>query len=110
MDEEKKIRSMEDSSFQILRARVERWIRLQQFLHELDSDYSYAMRFFERDQRWDSCTLISSGGLTWFGRARAKDRQKGLASALMEAGEALSSNCLNVFFFKLKNRLLRLRR
>lgn len=73
--------------------RVERWIRLQQFVFGLpEDDFSYAIRITDVDGRAESNALITVGWMTWFGRGRGSDRQSSLALALLETTEAYSSN------------------
>lgn len=77
--------------------RLERWIRLQQFVYGLPDDYSYAVCTSERNGQAESRALVTVGWMTWFGQGRGADRQHSLALALLEASEALSSNGTRVF-------------
>jgi hypothetical protein len=87
--------------------RLERWIRLQQFVYGLPDDYSYAVCTTERDGRAESRALVTVGWMTWFGHGKGADRQHALALALLEASEALSSNSTRVFFHGLSRWFLR---
>ena len=78
--------------------RLERWIRLQQFVYGLSDDYSYAVCTSEKDGVAESRALVTVGWMTWFGHGKGADRQHALALALLEASEALSSNGTRVFF------------
>jgi hypothetical protein len=78
--------------------RVERWIRLQQFVYGLPDDYAYAVCIRERAGRAESATLVSVGWLTWFGRAKGADRQHALALALLEMREAITSSSGRIFW------------
>ena len=87
--------------------RVERWVRLQQFVYGLPDDYAYAVCLRERDGRSESATLVSVGWLTWFGRARGADRQHALALALLEMREAYTSSGGRIFWQTVKSWFLR---
>lgn len=78
--------------------RLERWIRLQQFVYGLPDDYAYAVHMTEKDGQAESRALVTVGWMTWFGHGKGSDRQHSLALALLEASEALSSNGTRVFF------------
>ena len=77
--------------------RLERWIRLQQFVYGLPDDYAYAVRSLERGGVAESHALVTVGWMTWFGSAKGTDRQHSLALALLEASEALSANGTRAF-------------
>jgi hypothetical protein len=85
--------------------RLERWIRLQQFVYGLPDDYAYAVCITEKNAQVESRALVSVGWMTWFGYGKGSDRQHSLALALLEASDALSSNTTRVFFHFL-NRLV----
>jgi hypothetical protein len=78
--------------------RLERWIRLQQFVYGLPDDYSYAVCTTEREGKFESRALVSVGWMTWFGHGMGPDRQHSLSVALLEASEAFSANGTKVFF------------
>lgn len=82
--------------------RMERWIRLQQFVFGLPDDYSYAIcTTATPDGKFRSRTLVKVGWMTWFGDGRGTDRQHSLAVSLLDTTEALSSNSSAVFWHTL---------
>jgi hypothetical protein len=87
--------------------RVERWIRLQQFVYGLPDDYAYAVCLRERNGRSESAALVSVGWLTWFGRAKGADRQHALALTLLEMSEAITSSSGRIFWQTIKTWLRR---
>ncbi len=88
----------------LVHRRMERWIRLQQFVYGLPDDYSYAVCIRECGEGvCESRTLVKVGWMTWFGQGKGTDRQHSLALALLETSEALSSNGTRVFFHGLKS-------
>jgi hypothetical protein len=78
--------------------RLERWIRLQQFVYGLPDDYAYAVCTTERAGGAESRALVTVGWLTWFGHGKGTSRQHALALALLDASEALTSNSTRVFW------------
>ena len=88
--------------------RMERWIRLQQFVYGLPSDYSYAVCVRqaqtedEKDGRHESRALVKVGWMSWYGFGRGADPQHSLAVALLETSEALSANGTSVFLHRVK--------
>lgn len=72
--------------------RMDRWIRLQQFVYGLPDDFSYAICVREEGAILESHSLVRVGWMSWFGRGVGSDRQHSLAVALLGANEALSSN------------------
>ncbi len=87
--------------------RMERWIRLQQFVYGLPDDYVYAVCTTENGGRAESHALVTIGWMTWFGRGRGTDRQHSLALALLDTSEALSANSTKVFLHGLSRWLTR---
>lgn len=82
--------------------RLDRWIRLQQFVFGLPEDYSYAVRIGNfAEGRAESRVVVSVGWMTWFGQGRGSDRQHAIAVALLHTMEALSANGTAVFFHRL---------
>lgn len=82
--------------------RLERWIRLQQFVYGLPDDYSYAIRTSEVNGKSVSRTLVRVGWMTWYGEGRGADRQHSLAISLLDTTEAISGNSTRVFFHNIK--------
>lgn len=72
--------------------RMDRWIRLQQFVYGLPDDYSYAICVREDNGLFESHSLVRVGWMNWFGRGAGADRQHSLAVALLGTTEALSAN------------------
>lgn len=72
--------------------RMDRWIRLQQFVYGLPDEYSYAICVRESDGAFESHSLVKVGWMSWFGRGAGADRQHSLAVALLDTTEALSAN------------------
>jgi hypothetical protein len=87
--------------------RLERWIRLQQFVYGLPDDYSYAVCVSGGDSSGKpvSRSLVNVGWMSWYGEGVGTDRQHALAVSLLNTTEALSSNSTTVFFHKL-NRII----
>lgn len=85
-------------SRQLLCRRMERWLRLQQFVYGLPDDFSYSVRTREGNGQVDCHTLVKSGWMTWYGHGRAVDSQQALALALQETGAALSANFYRLMF------------
>lgn len=81
--------------------RLERWIRLQQFVYGLPEEYAYAVRSSREGDRTVSRALVNVGWMTWFGVGRGTDRQHALALALLGANDAWSANGTRVFFHEL---------
>jgi hypothetical protein len=90
--------------------RMERWIRLQQFVYGLSDDYSYAICVKESAGFYESHALVRVGWMNWFGRGAAGERQHSLASALLAASEAISSNPSAIVLHKIQCHLNRLGR
>ena len=86
----------------LLHKRMERWLRLQQFVYGLPDDYAYAMRLTDTRGETQCRTLVRMGWLTWYGAARGGDRQHALALALLETSEALCANAYQAFFHSVK--------
>jgi len=81
--------------------RMERWIRLQQFVFGLPDDYSYAVCLTENHAgTQQSFGLVKVGYMNWFGTGAGADRQHALAVALLNTVEAISSNSTSVFFHR----------
>lgn len=72
--------------------RMDRWIRLQQFVYGLPDEYSYAICVKESGGSFESHSLVKVGWMNWFGRGTGVDRQHSLAVALLGTTEALSAN------------------
>jgi hypothetical protein len=72
--------------------RMDRWIRLQQFVYGLPEDYSYAICVRENGGSFESHSLVRVGWMSWYGRGIGADRQHSLAVALLGTTEALSAN------------------
>lgn len=86
--------------------RMDRWIRLQQFVFGLPEDYSYAICATENlDGTHEARTLIRVGWMSWYGQGVGADRQHALAVALLNTTEALSTNSTNVFWYRV-NRII----
>jgi hypothetical protein len=86
--------------------RMERWVRLQQFVYGLPDDYSYAVCVSKsQDGRFHSLSLVKVGWMCWFGTGSGADKQHSLSISLLNTTEALSANTTSVFFHKL-NRIL----
>jgi hypothetical protein len=82
--------------------RMERWIRLQQFVFGLPDDYSYAVFLSgSPDGHQKSFSLVRVGCMNWYGAGSGADRQHALAVALLNTEEAISANSTNVFFYHL---------
>jgi hypothetical protein len=82
--------------------RMERWIRLQQFVFGLPDDYSYAIcTTADKNGEFRSRTLVKVGWMSWYGDGRGSDRQHSLAVSLLDTEEALSSNSSTVFWHTL---------
>lgn len=81
----------------LLHKRMERWIRLQQFVYGLPEDYSYAIRVTDDLSGAHCTTFVRMGWMTWFGRARGTDRQHALALSLMETSEAICNSPQKMF-------------
>jgi hypothetical protein len=90
--------------------RMERWIRLQQFVYGLSDDYSYAICVKEGGGRYESHALVRVGWMNWFGRGAAGERQHSLASALLATSEAISSNPSAVVLHRIQCHLDRIGR
>ena len=83
--------------------RMERWIRLQQFVFGLPDDYSYAIcTTAKKDGRFRSRSLVRVGWMTWFGDGHGADRQHSLAVSLLDTAEARSSNSSAVFWHSIR--------
>ncbi len=78
--------------------RMERWIRLQQFVYGLPDDFSYAGCTTEKNGYFESRALVNVGWMSWFGKGKGSDRQHSLAVALLDSTEAISANGTKVFF------------
>lgn len=87
--------------------RMERWIRLQQFVYGLPEDYAYAICLREHGGRVHGHVLIRVGWLTWFGFGKGADRQHALALALLDTQEAWTSNGSRLVLFKVRAWCLR---
>ena len=82
--------------------RMERWIRLQQFVFGLPDDYTYAIcTTAGKDGKFRSRTLVKVGWMSWYGDGRGSDRQHSLAVSLLDTVEALSANSSTVFWHTL---------
>ena len=90
--------------------RLERWIRLQQFVYGLPDDYSYAVFLSQGNGSSKGCALVSVGWMSWFGQGKGADPQHALAVALLESSEALSANARASFFHRMRRRFLQLLR
>ncbi|HEY8280530.1 MAG TPA: hypothetical protein VIH99_12950 [Bdellovibrionota bacterium] len=86
--------------------RMERWIRLQQFVYGLPEEYAYAVRISTRNGRTESSALVTVGWMSWFGRGLGSDRQHSLGLALLNASEALSANGTRLFLHNVARWLL----
>ncbi|RZA07462.1 MAG: hypothetical protein EOP11_07615 [Proteobacteria bacterium] len=79
--------------------RMERWIRLQQFVFGLPDDYSYAICTTQKaGGEFRSRTLVKVGWMSWYGDGIGGDRQHSLSVSLLDAAEALSANSSTVFW------------
>jgi len=79
--------------------RMERWIRLQQFVFGLPDDYSYAIcTTTEKNGKFRSRSLVKVGWMSWYGDGRGSDRQQSLAVSLLDTVEAISANSSTVFW------------
>lgn len=84
----------------VLYRRMERWLRLQQFVYGLPADdYAYAIHASDRAGLSTCRSLVRVGWFTWYGVGHAMDRHQALASALLETSEAVSANPYRVFLF-----------
>jgi hypothetical protein len=81
--------------------RMDRWIRLQQFVYGLPDDYSYAICMKEGGDSFEAHSLVRVGWMSWYGRGQGADRQHGLAVALLGTSEALSANSTATLMHKL---------
>lgn len=82
--------------------RMDRWIRLQQFVYGLPDDYSYAICVKESAGSFESYSLVKVGWMNWFGRGFGSDRQHSLAVALLSTTEALSANSTATLLHKVQ--------
>jgi hypothetical protein len=82
--------------------RMDRWIRLQQFVYGLPEDYSYAICVKENSGSFESHSLVRVGWMNWYGRGFGVDRQHSLAVALLETTEALSANSTAALMHKVQ--------
>lgn len=83
--------------------RMERWIRLQQFVYGLPADYSYAVCVKETPSGHECRTFVKVGWMAWFGRGEGSDRQHSIAVALLNTAEAVSLNSSAVFLHRMKS-------
>lgn len=83
----------------LVHKRLDRWIRLQQFVYGLPDDYSYALVVSHPSggARARSRSLVRVGWMSWFGEGSAVDRHQALAVSLLNASEALSSSASAVY-------------
>jgi hypothetical protein len=82
--------------------RMERWIRLQQFVFGLPDDYAYAIcTTAQKNGKFHTRTLVKVGWMSWYGDGRGADRQHSLAVSLLDTQEALSANSSTVFWHTL---------
>jgi hypothetical protein len=81
--------------------RMDRWIRLQQFVYGLPDDYSYAICMKESKNVFETHSLVRVGWMNWYGRGLGADRQHGLAVALLGTSEALSANSTATLMHKI---------
>jgi hypothetical protein len=81
--------------------RLDRWIRLQQFVYGLPDDYSYAACIAGRDVA-SSQVLVNVGWMCWFGQGKGAHRQHALAVSLLHSEEAASASPSAVFFHRLQ--------
>lgn len=91
--------------------RLDRWIRLQQFVYGLPDDYSYAVVTSSPGygRKCESHALVKVGWMSWYGYGRANERQHSLAVALLETSEALSANSSTVYLHQAGRWLKQLR-
>ena len=89
--------------------RMERWIRLQQFVYGLPEDYAYAVCSTMPSARGpaEARALVTVGWMTWFGSGKGSDPQHALALALLNADGALSTNGPRAFLHRLRAWLFR---
>lgn len=85
----------------LLYRRMERWVRLQQFVYGLPDDFSYSVHATEKGGVFTCRTLVRAGWMSWYGVGKATDRQQALSLALLQASEAISANAYKVFFYSL---------
>lgn len=83
--------------------RLDRWVRLQQFVYGLpDDDYAYAVCITrDRAGNYESKSLVRVGWMNWFGLGHGVDRHHALAVSLLETTEAVSTNSSAVLLHKL---------
>ncbi len=80
----------------LMHKRMERWMRLQQFVYGLPDDYAYAIHSKDVGGRCVTKVLVQVGWMSWFGEGKGVDRQHSLAISLLDTTEALSSNSSTV--------------
>jgi hypothetical protein len=93
----------------LLHKRMERWIRLQQFVYGLPDDYSYAIRATDHNGESECRALIRVGWMSWYASARGSDRQHALALSLLETSEAICRSPYKVFMHLLRRSFRRAR-
>jgi hypothetical protein len=62
--------------------RLEHWVKLLAFTHDLPDDYSYAVHIKERRLGVFCRALVRVGDRFWFGSGRGENRNESLAAAL----------------------------
>ncbi|MGZ3694038.1 MAG: hypothetical protein ACXWQO_07545 [Bdellovibrionota bacterium] len=86
---------------QMLFRRMERWVRLQQFVYGLSDDFCYSV-FASKDSGISTCrTLVRVGEMSWYGEGRAADQEQALSLALVATSEAISASSYKVFMYSL---------
>ncbi len=81
--------------------RMERWLRLQQFVYGLSADYSYAVRMTNQSGGNESHVLVKLGWINWYGKGCGANALQALGVALLETVEAVSANSTAVFLHNL---------
>lgn len=91
----------------LLYRRMERWVRLQQFVYGLPGEFSYSVHSTEEGGVATCRTLVNVGWMSWYGVGRAPDPQQALALALLETSDAITASAHKVFFYSVAKWLKR---
>lgn len=76
----------------VVHRRLERWVRLQQFVYGLPDDYTYAVCTRASGDQFVGKSLVKVGWMTWFGEGRGPDRQHAIAISLLETTDAVTAS------------------